>query len=66
MALATLQQRGELAEKVAGFALAVCVLGQARAGVAGAFLDDTTASAATALSGRRGYLDGRALAEVFA
>jgi polyhydroxyalkanoate synthase len=66
MALATLQQRGELAEKVAGFALAVCVLDQARAGVAGAFLDDTTASAATALSGRRGYLDGRALAEVFA
>jgi polyhydroxyalkanoate synthase len=66
MALATLQQRGELAEKVAGFALAVCVLGQARAGVAGAFLDDTTARAATALSGRRGYLDGRALAEVFA
>ncbi|MEU7812985.1 alpha/beta fold hydrolase [Pseudonocardia sp. NPDC049154] len=66
MALAALQHRGELGDKVAGFALAVCVLDQARAGVAGAFLDDTTADAATAVSGRRGYLDGRALAEVFA
>ncbi|WP_211178158.1 PHA/PHB synthase family protein [Pseudonocardia acidicola] len=66
MALATLQQRGELADKVAGFALAVCVLDQARAGVAGAFLDATTAAAATAVSARRGYLDGRTLAEVFA
>ena len=66
MALAALQQRGELAEKVAGFALAVCVLDQEQAGTAAAFLDDTTAAAATAASARRGYLDGRALAEVFA
>ena len=66
MALAALQQRGELADKVAGFALAVCVLDQAQAGTAAAFLDDTTAAAATAASARRGYLDGRALAEVFA
>ena len=66
MALAALQQRGELADQVAGFALAVCVLDQAQSGTAGAFLDDTTTTAATAASATRGYLDGRALAEVFA
>ena len=66
MALAALQQRGELADKVAGFALAVCVLDQAEAGMAAALLDDTTARAATAVSAARGYLDGRALAEIFA
>ncbi|MCE0768229.1 hypothetical protein LWC35_35850 [Pseudonocardia kujensis] len=54
MALAALQHRGELADKVAGFALAVCVLDQARAGVTGAFLDADTAEAATAVSARRG------------
>ena len=66
MALAALQQRGQLADKVAGFALAVCVLDQAQAGVAGALLDESTAKAATAVSAARGYLDGRTLAEVFA
>ena len=40
MALAALQQRGQLDDKVAGFALAVCVLDQAQAGVAGALLDE--------------------------
>ena len=33
MALAALQQRGQLDDKVAGFALAVCVLDQAQAGM---------------------------------
>ena len=66
MALAALQQRGQLDDKVAGFALAVCVLDQAQAGVAGALLDETTAKAASAASAARGYLDGRTLAEVFA
>ena len=66
MALAALQQRGQLDDKVAGFALAVCVLDQAQAGVAGALLDETTAKAATAASAARGYLDGRTLAELFA
>jgi poly(3-hydroxyalkanoate) synthetase len=66
MALAALQQRGQLNDKVAGFALAVCVLDQADAGVASAFLDDTAARIATASSSARGYLDGRTLAEIFA
>jgi polyhydroxyalkanoate synthase len=53
-------------QRVAGFGLAVAVLDQARAGTAGAFLDERTARAAVAASAARGYLDGRALAEVFA
>ena len=40
--------------------------GQQSAGTAGAVIDQATAAAATAVSGARGYLDGRALAEVFA
>jgi polyhydroxyalkanoate synthase len=66
MVLAALARRGELAGKVAGFGLAVCVLDQEQAGVAGALLDASTAKAAAAVSGARGYLDGRMLAEVFA
>ncbi len=53
-------------DKVAGFSLAVTVLDQARAGMAGAVLDEATARAATAASAARGFLDGRSLAEVFA
>src|SRR4029453_9505991 len=61
--LASTGQRGRLA----AFALRVTVLDTARAGTAGALADRRlAAAAATALSGRRGYLDGRALAEVFA
>ena len=66
MALAALQQRGELTDKVAGFALAVCVLDQAEAGMAAAALDESTARLATTASATRGYLDGRTLAEIFA
>ena len=66
MLLGALQQRGQLAERVAAFGLAVCVLDQAQAGVAGALLDERTARAAAAVSRTRGYLDGRRLAEVFA
>jgi polyhydroxyalkanoate synthase len=66
MALAALADRGELTDRIAGFGLSVCVLDQARAGTAGALLDEKTAKAATALSKARGYLDGRGLAEVFA
>ena len=43
----------------------VTVLDQGRAGLAAA-VDETTAKLAIALSARKGYLDGRALAEVFA
>jgi poly(3-hydroxyalkanoate) synthetase len=44
----------------------VTVLDQAQAGTAAALIDEATATAAMAASGARGYLDGRALAEVFA
>ena len=66
MALAALAADDRLREKVAGFALAVCVLDQSQAGTAGAMLDEHTAKAAAAASSAKGYLDGRTLAEVFA
>jgi polyhydroxyalkanoate synthase len=53
-------------DRLAAFGLAVTVLDNARAGTAAALTDRRLAAAATALSRRRGYLDGRALAEVFA
>jgi polyhydroxyalkanoate synthase len=60
--LASTGQEGRLA----GFGLLVTVLDNAQAGMAAALADRRLATAATALSQRRGYLDGRALAEVFA
>jgi polyhydroxyalkanoate synthase subunit PhaC len=54
------------ADRLAAFSLLVTVLDNARAGMAAALTDRRTAAAATALSRRRGYLDGRSLAEVFA
>ena len=53
-------------DRVAGFALAVTALDQARAGMAGAALDEATAETAIAASAARGFLDGHVLAEVFA
>jgi polyhydroxyalkanoate synthase len=53
-------------DRLAGFALAVTVLDNTRAGTAAALLNRRLAAAAVAASRRRGYLDGRALAEVFA
>jgi polyhydroxyalkanoate synthase len=53
-------------DRIAGFGLAVTMLEQTRAGIAGALIDGPTATAATAASKARGYLDGRSLAEVFA
>jgi polyhydroxyalkanoate synthase subunit PhaC len=47
-------------------ASAVVSPGQPGPGTAGAFIDEKTAAAAMAVSSARGYLDGRALAEVFA
>jgi polyhydroxyalkanoate synthase len=52
--------------RLAALGLGVTVLDNARAGVASALVDRRLAGAATAMSRRRGYLDGRALAEVFA
>jgi class II poly(R)-hydroxyalkanoic acid synthase len=54
------------ADRVAGLTLAVCVLDTDRAGTTGALVDDTVAAAAVADSAQRGYLDGKALAGVFA
>jgi class II poly(R)-hydroxyalkanoic acid synthase len=53
-------------DSVASLCLGVTVLDQARAGTAGAMIDEGTATAAMAVSRARGYLDGRTLAEVFA
>jgi polyhydroxyalkanoate synthase len=52
--------------RLAGFGLLVTVLDHERAGAAAALVDRRLADAATAASKRRGYLDGRSLAEVFA
>jgi polyhydroxyalkanoate synthase len=65
MVAAHLAATGKL-DRVAGISLAVTVLDQARAGTAAAALDEATARAAIAASAARGFLDGRALAEVFA
>jgi polyhydroxyalkanoate synthase subunit PhaC len=53
-------------DRIAGLTLLVTVLDQARAGLATALISERTARAAAAASRARGYLDGRALAEVFA
>jgi polyhydroxyalkanoate synthase len=56
-----------LAEReVASLTLLVCALDNARAGTASALAGREVAAAAVAESARRGYLDGRALAGVFA
>ncbi len=53
-------------ERVASVTFAVTVLDQEKAGTTGALLDPATARSAVAASQRKGYLDGRTLAEVFA
>jgi polyhydroxyalkanoate synthase subunit PhaC len=65
MVAAHLAATGRLGE-LATLCLGVAVLDQAQAGTAGAMIDRRTAALATAASWARGYLDGRALAEVFA
>jgi polyhydroxyalkanoate synthase len=65
MVAAHLKAEGRL-DEVASFCVGVTVLDQARAGTAGAMIDEATANAAMAVSRAQGYLDGRSLAEVFA
>ncbi len=65
MVLAHLAATGDL-DRVAAFSLAVTVLDQARAGMPSALVSRKVAAAATKQSDRKGYLDGRMLAEVFA
>jgi len=56
----------ERCDQLAGLVLAVTVLDQSRAGFASAALDPRLTKAAIEASRREGYLDGRALAELFA
>ena len=65
MVAAHLAVTGQL-DQLASLCLGVAVLDQTQAGTAGAMIDENTAAAAMAVSDARGYLDGRALAEVFA
>ena len=53
-------------DRVASLGLMVTVLDQSKAGFTAAAVDEEVAQIATALSARKGYLDGRSLAEVFA
>jgi len=65
-ALAHLAHEGRLQDEVAALTLGVTVLDNAQMGTAGSLVDESTAQLALADSARRGYLDGRALAGVFA
>src|SRR5271163_1241780 len=65
MTAAHLTEIGE-ADRIAGLSLLVTVLDQTRAGTAMAMMSDRAAQAAIRVSARKGYLDGRALAEMFA
>jgi polyhydroxyalkanoate synthase len=53
-------------DRVAGLTLGVTVIDNERSGMAGAMVDPGVAAAAMSDSARRGYLDGRSLAGVFA
>jgi polyhydroxyalkanoate synthase subunit PhaC len=53
-------------ERVRSVTFAVTVLDQERAGTTGALMDAETARTAVEASAKKGYLDGRTLAEVFA
>ena len=53
-------------DRLAGLILAVTVIDNAGAGTVSAIVDERMAKLAKARSARKGYLDGRALAEVFA
>jgi polyhydroxyalkanoate synthase subunit PhaC len=59
---------GEIGEgdRIAGLSLAVTVLDETRAGFAAAAMSERAAQAAIRVSGRKGYLDGRDMAEMFA
>jgi class II poly(R)-hydroxyalkanoic acid synthase len=65
MVAAHLQDIGRLGD-LASLYLGVTVLDQTQEGTAAALIDERAAALAIAASRARGYLDGRALAEVFA
>jgi polyhydroxyalkanoate synthase len=64
-AVAHLAANGEQ-DKVGSLTMMVCALDQARMGTPGALATRELAAAAVAESARKGYIDGRALAGVFA
>jgi polyhydroxyalkanoate synthase len=64
-ALGHLAEEGRLGE-AASLTLLVCAIDNERAGTTGAFTTKQVAAAAIAESARKGYLDGEALAGVFA
>jgi polyhydroxyalkanoate synthase subunit PhaC len=53
-------------DRLAGLTLGVCVLDNEQAGTGSALVNRDLARAALSVSARKGYLDGNALAEVFA
>ena len=65
MVMAHLAATGDL-DRVAAVSLAVTVLDQHQAGLPSALLSHRGAAASTRASREKGYLDGRALAEIFA
>jgi polyhydroxyalkanoate synthase len=62
---AHLAARGQL-DRIASLTLGVTVLDQSRAGLVGSFVDEQSARMSIDQSQRQGYLDGKALAGVFA
>jgi len=68
LAAMTAAHLGDIGEgdRVAGLTLAVTVLDENRAGFAAAAMSERAAHAAIRVSGRKGYLDGRDMAEMFA
>ncbi|MFV8317356.1 PHA/PHB synthase family protein [Mycobacterium sp. 23] len=65
MTAAHLADIGE-GDRVAGLTLAVTVLDETRAGVAAAAMSERAAQAAIRVSAKKGFLDGRDMAEMFA
>jgi polyhydroxyalkanoate synthase subunit PhaC len=65
MVVAHLAEVGE-GDRIAGLTLAVTVLDESRAGLGSAVMSELAAHAAIRVSARKGYLDGRAMAEMFA
>ena len=65
MTAAHLGDVGE-ADRIASLSMVVTVLDQRRGGTAVAMMSDRAAQAAIGVSAKNGYLDGRALAEMFA
>ena len=64
MVMAHLAATGD--RQVTAFTMLVTVLDQSSTGLTGSLIDEQTAQAAMKASDRQGYLDGNALAEVFA